>query len=113
MPTPNLNKKHMRALLLQLLNLLADFDGEISEDAVLLLNELQQREAVIPPLYADVFGLPDTANCRDLVDRIHTLSQEQRAVASYAFQIFRTYEHLLAVNTNNRTIKQQQVCEAQ
>jgi hypothetical protein len=86
-------------LLLKLLNLLADFDGEISAGAAAILNQLGYRAEPIPPLYADVFGLPAAATCADLVNRIETLSPEQRAVASYAFQIFHSYEQMLRVQT--------------
>lgn len=85
--------------LLKLLNFLADFDGEISAGAASILNQLRNRTEVIPPLYADVFGLPEAATCAELVNRVEILSSEQRAVASYAFQIFRFYEQLLRVRT--------------
>lgn len=83
--------------LLKLLNLLADFDGELSAEAVGLLDLLRHQSDSIAPLYADVFGLPVGATCRALVNRIEVLSPEQRALASYAFQIFRSYEQMLRV----------------
>lgn len=83
--------------LLKLLNFLTDFDGEISADAAAILQELRHRTDPIPPLYADVFGLSETATCAELVDRIEVFSPEQRAVASYAFQIFHSYEQMLRV----------------
>jgi hypothetical protein len=89
---PNLSRS-----LLKLLNLLADFDGELSAEAVGLLDLLRHRSDTMPPLYTDVFGLPTGATCRTLVSRIETLSPEQRALASYAFQIFRSYEQMLRV----------------
>lgn len=109
----DLKKKHARSLLLRLLNLLADFDGQICREAVPILEELRQRSDVIPPLYADVFGLPLSATCQQLVYRIETLSQQQVAVASYGFQIFRTYEQLLKVDTTQMAPKQQVVQELQ
>jgi ABC-type phosphate transport system auxiliary subunit len=110
MPTPF--PKHANALLLLLLNSLADFDGHVSEDAARLLDELRERSEVIPPLYADVFRLPIVATCADLVNRIESLSQQQVAIASYAFQIFRSYEQMLRVNTNV-TSQQQAAYESQ
>lgn len=83
--------------LLKLLHLLADFDGEISAEAANLLNQLRHRPEQIPPLYADVFGLPPIATCADLVNRIEALTPSQNAVASYAFTIFRSYEQMLGV----------------
>ncbi len=108
-----MQKKHFRSLLLLLLNSLADFDGQICEDVVPALNELRQRTDILPPLYADVFGLPTSANCVDLVNRLETLSQQQIAVASYAFQIFRNYEHLLKADSTAMAPKQRSVYEAQ
>ncbi|MBD2463348.1 hypothetical protein H6G89_20150 [Oscillatoria sp. FACHB-1407] len=99
--------KRSKVLLLALLNSLADFDGELSEDAKLLLDELSQRSNIIPPLYADVFLLPRSATCADLVKRIRSLSQKQIAIASYAFQIFRFYEQILRVNTAETSPQQQ------
>lgn len=110
MPTPL--PKHANALLLRLLNSLADFDGQISEDAASLLNELSARSEILPPLYADVFRLPVMATCADLVNRIESLSQQQVAIASYAFQIFRSYEQMLRANTNV-TFQQQAAYESQ
>lgn len=83
--------------LLKLLNFLTDFDGEISVSAANILNDLRHRTDLIPPLYADVFGLPNAATSAELVNRIETLSPEQRAVSSYAFQIFYAYEQMLKV----------------
>jgi len=83
--------------LLKLLHLLADFDGEISTEAANLLNQLRHRTDPIPPLYGDVFGLPPTTNCSNLVNRIEALTPSQNAVASYAFTIFRSYEQMLRV----------------
>lgn len=95
-----LEAKRSNWLLLKLLNLLADFDGEISAEAAKLLNELRTRADTIPPLYADVFGLPALATCADLVNRVESFSEQQVAVASYAFQIFHSYEQMLRVNTD-------------
>lgn len=108
-----LEARHSNALLLMLLNSLADFDGEISDHAVNLLNELQQRSTTLPPLYADVFGLPSWSTCADLVQRIHSLSAEQIAIASYAFQIFRSYEQMLRVDTTQMAPEQRAASESQ
>lgn len=105
--------KHTNALLLMLLNSLADFDGEISDHAAALLRELQQRSHPLPPLYADVFGLPSWATCADLVQRIQALSSEQVAIASYGFQIFRSYEQMLRVDTTQMSPEQQAASESQ
>jgi hypothetical protein len=86
-------------ILLKLLNFLADFDGELSAEAVILLDQLRHQRDPVPPLYTDVFGLLAPATCAELVSRIEALSPEQRAVASYAFQIFRSYEQMLRVQT--------------
>ena len=77
-----LKQKRSKSLLLALLNSLADFDGALSEQAIELLDELKTRSHRLPSLYADVFGLPHSATCADLVDRITSLSQEQVATAS-------------------------------
>lgn len=98
MKSPPLPDSDARALL-KLLNILADFDGEISAEAAAILHKLRDRPHPIPPLYADVFGLTEVATCAALVHRIETLSPTQRAVCSYAFQIFRFYEQLLSVKT--------------
>ncbi|MDX2228305.1 MAG: hypothetical protein NW220_01615 [Leptolyngbyaceae cyanobacterium bins.349] len=100
-------------MLLALLNSLADFDGELSEEAIALLQELQTRSHPIPPLYADVFLLPPTATCADLVSRIQSLSQEQVAIASYAFQIFRYYEQILRAYPSNGSPEQKAAYESQ
>ncbi len=100
-------------MLLALLNSLADFDGELSEEAVGLLEELKTRSHIIAPLYADVFALPHSATCADLVDRITSLSQEQVAIASYAFQIFRYYEQILRANPSDASLQQKAAYESQ
>jgi hypothetical protein len=86
-------------ILLKLLNLLADFDGELSAEAIVLLDQLQHQRDLVLPLYTDVFGLPANATCAEVVSRIKMLSSKQRAVSSYAFQIFRSYEQMLRVQT--------------
>ncbi|MBF2003136.1 MAG: hypothetical protein IGS38_20730 [Synechococcales cyanobacterium M58_A2018_015] len=86
-------------MLLKLLNMLADFDGDLSTEAATLLEKLRHRRDPLPPLYADVFGLPATATCDELVSRIEALSADQRAMSSYAFQIFHCYEQMLQVQT--------------
>ncbi|MFM7425599.1 MAG: hypothetical protein ACKO7W_11500 [Elainella sp.] len=91
------SQKQLSRKLLQLLNTLSDFDGVISPEAAAILETLRYRPAPIPPLYADTFGLAPSATCADLVDRIEACSNEQRAVASYAFQIFWSYEQMLRV----------------
>lgn len=101
------------SLLLALLNSLADFDGELSEEATRLLENLATRTDTLPPLYADVFLLPHSATCADLVDRIRSLSQEQVVIASYAFQIFRYYEQILRAHPVHSTPQQQAAYESQ
>lgn len=108
-----MKRKRSKVLLLDLLNFLADFDGEISESARKLLAELQHRSDVLPPLYADVFLLPSSATCADLVTRIRSLSQEQVAIASYAFQIFRFYEQILRANPGDGSPQQKAAYESQ
>jgi hypothetical protein len=108
-----LRQKPSKVLLLALLNSLADFDGEISEAATRLLAELKTRSHKLPPLYADVFALPHSATCADLVDRILSLSQEQVAIASYAFQIFRYYEQILRANPGDASPQQKAAYESQ
>lgn len=108
-----LKQKRSKSLLLALLNSLADFDGELSEAALELLDELKTRSHVLPPLYADVFALPDSATCADLVDRINSLSQEQIAIASYAFQIFRYYEQILRACPSEGSPQQKAAYESQ
>jgi hypothetical protein len=108
-----LKPKRSKSLLLALLNSLADYDGELSEAAIGLLDELNQHSEPIPPLYADVFLLPYAATCADLVERIKSLSQEQVAIASYAFQIFRFYEQMLRVNTTETSPQQKAAYESQ
>lgn len=108
-----LDKKHSNALLLALFNSLADFDGQIFEEATAILNELKQRSDPIPPLYADVLGLPFSTTCMELAQRIASLSQQQLAIASYAFQIFRSYEHLLKADTVAMAPEQRSAYEAQ
>lgn len=98
--------------LLKLLHLLADFDGEISADAALLLNQLRHRNDPVPPLYADIFGLPAATSCASLVNRVETLTPAQNAVASYAFTIFRSYEQMLSVQSPS-TSKQQAAYDSQ
>ena len=99
------HNRHHRALL-KLLNFLSDFDGEISADAATLLNQLRHQTDIIPPLYADVFGLTASATCAELVSRIEALPADQIAVASYAFQIFHSYEQMLRVQ-RAATLEQQ------
>lgn len=108
-----MKQKRSQSLLLDLLNFLADFDGEVSDEAVGILEELKTRSHLLPPLYADVFLLPDSATCADLVDRIRSLSQEQVAIASYAFQIFRYYEQILRAHPTNGSPEQQAAYESQ
>lgn len=108
-----LKQKRSKFLLLALLNSLADFDGELSEEALRLLEQLKTRPHRVPPLYADVFLLPHSATCADLVDRITSLSQEQVAVASYAFQIFRYYEQILRANPGDTSPEQKAAYESQ
>jgi hypothetical protein len=108
-----LNQKPSKSVLLALLNSLADFDGELSEEALALLEELKTRSHTIPPLYADVFALPHSATCADLVSRIMALSQEQVAIASYAFQIFRYYEQILRANPRGESPQQKAAYESQ
>jgi hypothetical protein len=108
-----MKQKRSKFLLLALLNSLADFDGELSEEAIALLEELKTRSHRLPPLYADVFLLPDSATCGDLVDRITSLSQEQVAIASYAFQIFRYYEQILRANPSDGSPQQRTAYESQ
>ncbi|MDX2217226.1 MAG: hypothetical protein SFY66_28420 [Oculatellaceae cyanobacterium bins.114] len=105
--------KRSKFLLLALLNSLADFDGELSEDANRLLDELSRRSDVLPPLYADVFVLPGSATCADLVKRIKSLSQKQIAIASYAFQIFRFYEQILRASSIETSPQQKAAYESQ
>lgn len=95
MVTPS--QKRLSRTLLQLLNALSDFDGAISPQAAAILETLRHQPALIPPLYADTFGLALPASCADLVSRIDNCSDEQRAVASHAFQVFWFYEQLLRV----------------
>lgn len=108
-----MKKKHTNALLLGLLNSLSDFDGQISAETLGILDELQQRSDPLPPLYADVFGLFPTSTCADLVQHIDSLSQEQVAIASYAFQIFRSYEQMLKIDTTEMAPEQRAACESQ
>ncbi|WP_416666574.1 hypothetical protein [Egbenema bharatensis] len=108
-----LQSKPSKTLLLSLLNLLADFDGQISDAAANILQILKHRSDPLPPLYADVFGLPFSSTCAELVDRIHALTEDQVKVASYAFQIFRSYEQLLRVNTATVAPEQQAAYESQ
>ena len=100
-------------MLSALLNSLADFDGELSEEAIKLLGELKNRSDGVLPLYADVFVLPHSAICADLVDRITSPSQEQIATASYAFQTFRFYEQILKANTTETSPRQKAAYESQ
>ena len=78
-----------------------------------LLDELKKRSDTVLPLYADVFVLSHSATCEDLVDRITSLSQEQIAIASYAFQTFRFYEQILKVNTTETSPQQRAAYESQ
>ncbi|NJR64824.1 MAG: hypothetical protein HC772_05060 [Leptolyngbyaceae cyanobacterium CRU_2_3] len=98
---------------MRLLNSLSDFDGQISPEIFSILDELQQRSDPLPPLYADVFGLFPSSTCADLVQHIDSLSQEQVAVASYAFQIFRSYEQMLKLDTTEMAPEQRAACESQ
>jgi hypothetical protein len=108
-----LKQKRSKFLLVALLNSLADFDGELSEEAIRLLDELAKRSDVVPPLYADVFVLPSSATCAALVERVRSLSQEQVAIASYAFQIFRYYEQILRANPSDTSPQQKAAYESQ
>ncbi|XGV97278.1 MAG: hypothetical protein ACAF41_31710 [Leptolyngbya sp. BL-A-14] len=108
-----MKQKRSKFLLLALLNALADFDGELSEEAIGLLDVLAQRSDVVPPLYADVFVLPPGATCADLVERVKSLSQEQVAIASYAFQIFRFYEQILRANPGDASPQQKAAYDSQ
>lgn len=108
-----MKRKCAKSLLLALLNALADFDGDLSEGAIKLLDELKLRSDKVPPLYADVFALSDSATCADLVDRITSLSQEQIAIASYAFQSFRFYEQILRANPRDSSPQQEAAYESQ
>jgi len=108
-----LKKKHTNALLLALLNSLADFDGQVPPEALGILDELQQRSDPLPPLYADVFGLFPSATCADLVQHIDSLPQDQVAIASYAFHIFRSYEQMLKIDTTQMAPEQKAACESQ
>jgi len=108
-----LKKKRSKFLLLTLLNSLADFDGQLSGQALGLLEELKDRSDIIPPLYADVFVLTYSATCADLVKRVRSLSQEQVAIASYAFQIFRFYEQLLRVSATEMSLQQKAAYDSQ
>jgi hypothetical protein len=108
-----LKPKRSKFLLVALLNSLADFDGELSEEAIRLLDELAKRSDIVPPLYADVFVLPGSATCAALVERIRSLSQEQVAIASYAFQIFRYYEQILRANPGDASPQQKAAYESQ
>ena len=108
-----MKKKHTNALLLALLNSLADFDGQVPPAALSILDELQQRSDTLPPLYADVFGLFPSATCADLVQHIDALPQDQVAIASYAFQIFRSYEQMLRIDTTQMSPEQKAACESQ
>lgn len=109
----SIQNKHSNSLLLSLLNSLADFDGYISAEALVILDELKTRSDLVPPLYADVFRLPSSSTCADLADRVQSLDQQQVAIASYAFQIFRHYEQLLKVNTANVAPEQKAAYESQ
>lgn len=109
----SIQDRHSNALLLSLFNLLADFDGQVSPVAIELLDVLRTRLDSIPPLYADVVGLPAASTCADLADRLESMEQEQVAVSSYAFQIFRSYEQLLRVNTTDVAPEQKAAYESQ
>jgi electron transfer flavoprotein alpha subunit len=109
----SISDKHSNSLLLSLFNFLADFDGQISPEATAILKELKNRPDSLPPLYADVLGLPFTATCTELVSRIESLTQEQVAIASYAFQIFRSYEQLLKVRSETMASEQKAAYESQ
>lgn len=108
-----MKQKRSKFLLLALLDALADFDGALSEEAIDLLDVLSQRSDVLPPLYADVFVLPKHATCADLVGRVKSLSQEQVAIASYAFQIFRFYEQILRANPGDASPQQKAAYDSQ
>jgi len=108
-----LKQKRSTTLLLALLNSLADFDGEPSEAVIELLDELKTRPHRIPPLYADVFALPYSATCADLAERITALSQQQVAIASYGFQIYRFYEQILRANPGTSSPEQEAAYESQ
>jgi hypothetical protein len=47
------------------------------------------------------------------VQHIDALSQEQVAIASYAFQIFRSYEQMLKIDTTEMAPEQRAACESQ
>ena len=106
-------KKHSNALLLSLFNLLSDFDGQRSEEAEIILNELKLRTDPILPLHADVLGMPSFATCADLAHQIESLTEQQLAIASYAFQIFRSYEQTLRVDTTHVAPEQKIAYESQ
>lgn len=108
-----MQQKSVHSLLIALLTSLADFDGQISDQAIALLDALRVRSSPIPPLYADVFGLPASATCADLVQHVESLSEAQVATASYAFQIFRPYEQLLRVDTTSLLPQRQAASESQ
>ncbi|WNZ27537.1 hypothetical protein HJG54_32200 [Leptolyngbya sp. NK1-12] len=110
---PFFHRKSTPSLLLAVLNVLADFDGEISGEAAKMLSALRHRTDRLPPLYSDVFGLPASATCADFVRRVESLSQQQVAIASYAFQIFRSYEQLLSVSAADVSPHQQAAYESQ
>jgi hypothetical protein len=109
----DLTQKSSKSLLVSLLNILSDYDGEVPDDAQPLLDALRERSDTIPPLYADVFVLSPAATCATLVTRIETLTQEQVAIASYAFQIFRFYEQILKANPGDASPQQKAAYDSQ
>lgn len=110
---PSFHTQSSNRLLLRLLNFLADFDGQISDSATEVLAVLRVRADRIPNLYADVFRLPFGSTCAEFVERIESLTEEQVRVASYAFQIFYSYEQLLKVKIDTAAAPQRAAYESQ
>ena len=108
-----MKRRRSNFLLLSLLNLLADFDGEIVPEAIEILKQLRTCDNQVLPLFADVFGLSESATCAQLVECVTSRSPEQRAISSYAFQVFRSYEQMLRVDTTGMNLKQRAASEAQ
>ena len=108
-----MKRRRSNFLLLSLLNLLADFDGEIVPEAIDILEQLRDCDNEVPPLFADVFGLRGSVTCAQLVECVMSRSSEQRAISSYAFQVFRSYEQMLRVDTTGMNLRQRAASEAQ
>jgi len=108
-----LKQRRSNFLLLSLLNLLADFDGEIAQETTEILEQLKNCDNSVPPLFADVFGLLESATCAQLVECVMSRSPEQLANSSYAFQVFRSYEQMLRVDTTGMNLRQRAASEAQ